>query len=73
MYNGKIIKTNTNKFGALVGDNCKIGANAVLSPGTMLTKNTIMPIYKKLAKKIWIKKEQYKDQNISVEQTLSEF
>lgn len=30
------------KFGALVGDGCKIGANAVLSPGTILEKNTIV-------------------------------
>ena len=42
LYNGKIIKTNTNKFGALVGDNCKIGANAVLSPGTILPQNSIV-------------------------------
>ncbi len=41
-YNNKIIKTGTKKFGALVGDNCKIGANAVLSPGTLLNKNTIV-------------------------------
>ncbi len=42
LYNGEIIKTNTHKFGALVGDDCKIGANAVLSPGTLLAKNTIV-------------------------------
>jgi UDP-N-acetylglucosamine diphosphorylase / glucose-1-phosphate thymidylyltransferase / UDP-N-acetylgalactosamine diphosphorylase / glucosamine-1-phosphate N-acetyltransferase / galactosamine-1-phosphate N-acetyltransferase len=30
------LKTDVTKFGALVGDNCKIGANAVLSPGTIL-------------------------------------
>ena len=42
LHNGTIIKTNTNKFGALAGDNCKIGANAVLSPGTLLTKSTIV-------------------------------
>lgn len=30
------------KFGALVGDNCKIGANAVLSPGTILERNTVV-------------------------------
>lgn len=34
--------TGVEKFGALVGDNCKIGANAVLSPGTVLEKNTIV-------------------------------
>jgi UDP-N-acetylglucosamine diphosphorylase / glucose-1-phosphate thymidylyltransferase / UDP-N-acetylgalactosamine diphosphorylase / glucosamine-1-phosphate N-acetyltransferase / galactosamine-1-phosphate N-acetyltransferase len=42
LYNGAVIKTNTHKFGALVGDDCKIGANAVLSPGTLLAKNTII-------------------------------
>ena len=41
-FNGKIIETNTEKFGALVGDNSKIGANAVLSPGTILPKNSIV-------------------------------
>lgn len=30
------------KFGALVGDGCKIGANAVLSPGTILKKDTVV-------------------------------
>ncbi len=41
-YKGEIIETGLNKFGAIVGDNCKIGANAVLSPGTLLAKNTIV-------------------------------
>ena len=41
-FNGKKIKTNTEKFGALVGDHSKIGANAVLSPGTILPKNSIV-------------------------------
>lgn len=40
--NGKRIETNTEKFGALIGDNSKIGANAVLSPGTILQKNSIV-------------------------------
>jgi UDP-N-acetylglucosamine diphosphorylase / glucose-1-phosphate thymidylyltransferase / UDP-N-acetylgalactosamine diphosphorylase / glucosamine-1-phosphate N-acetyltransferase / galactosamine-1-phosphate N-acetyltransferase len=31
------------KFGALVGDRCRIGANAVLSPGTMLKPGTVVP------------------------------
>lgn len=30
------------KFGALVGDRCRIGANAVLSPGTILKPGTIV-------------------------------
>jgi NDP-sugar pyrophosphorylase family protein len=36
------IETGTEKFGALVGDDCKIGANAVLSPGTILKKASIV-------------------------------
>lgn len=39
-FKGKIINTGVSKFGALVGDGSKIGANAVLSPGTLLEKNT---------------------------------
>ncbi|WP_316634921.1 DapH/DapD/GlmU-related protein [uncultured Flavobacterium sp.] len=42
LYNGEIIETNSDKFGSLVGDNSRIGANAVLSPGTILTKNSIV-------------------------------
>ena len=41
-YKSKIIETNVEKFGSLVGDNSKIGANAVLSPGTILEANTIV-------------------------------
>tara|TARA_R110002049_G_scaffold240425_1_gene414031 strand:+ start:307996 stop:308604 length:609 start_codon:yes stop_codon:yes gene_type:complete len=41
-FKGKIINTGVSKFGALVGDGSKIGANAVLSPGTLLEKNTIV-------------------------------
>jgi NDP-sugar pyrophosphorylase family protein len=42
LYKNAIIETNSEKFGSLVGDNSKIGANAVLSPGTILTKNSIV-------------------------------
>ncbi|KGO85099.1 LpxA family transferase [Flavobacterium rivuli WB 3.3-2 = DSM 21788] len=42
LYNGKIIGTGATKFGSLVGDGCRIGANAVLSPGTLLMKSTIV-------------------------------
>ena len=38
----EVINTKVNKFGALVGDACKIGANAVLSPGTLLPKKSIV-------------------------------
>ena len=39
--NNEIIDTKSIKFGALVGDDSKIGANAVLSPGTILEKKSI--------------------------------
>jgi UDP-N-acetylglucosamine diphosphorylase / glucose-1-phosphate thymidylyltransferase / UDP-N-acetylgalactosamine diphosphorylase / glucosamine-1-phosphate N-acetyltransferase / galactosamine-1-phosphate N-acetyltransferase len=38
-----IIDTKELKFGALVGDGCNIGANSVLSPGTVLEPNTMVP------------------------------
>ncbi len=41
-YKSESIDTKSNKFGSLVGDNSKIGANAVLSPGTLLPKNTVI-------------------------------
>ncbi len=40
--NEEIINTKIEKFGALVGDFSKIGANAVLTPGTILMKNTVV-------------------------------
>jgi NDP-sugar pyrophosphorylase family protein len=42
LHNDKIIETGSQKFGSLVGDHSKIGANAVLSPGTILKKNTVV-------------------------------
>ncbi|WP_228520526.1 DapH/DapD/GlmU-related protein [Flavobacterium sp. CSZ] len=42
LYDAKIIETNSDKFGSLVGDNSRIGANAVLSPVTILVKNSIV-------------------------------
>ncbi|WP_343697065.1 LpxA family transferase [Flavobacterium sp.] len=41
-YKDNIINTNSDKFGSLLGDHSKVGANAVLSPGTILDKNTIV-------------------------------
>jgi UDP-N-acetylglucosamine diphosphorylase / glucose-1-phosphate thymidylyltransferase / UDP-N-acetylgalactosamine diphosphorylase / glucosamine-1-phosphate N-acetyltransferase / galactosamine-1-phosphate N-acetyltransferase len=41
-YLSRLINTYVTKFGSLVGDGCKIGANAVLSPGTLLPKNSIV-------------------------------
>ncbi len=42
VHNGISIDTKSEKFGSLVGDNSKIGANAVLSPGTLLATNSIV-------------------------------
>lgn len=42
IYNGTVIQTGVAKFGALVGDYSKIGANAVLSPGTILPPHSIV-------------------------------
>ena len=41
-FKNQIVDTGLEKFGALVGDNSRIGANAVLSPGTILTKDAIV-------------------------------
>lgn len=42
VYNSNIMDTGVEKFGSMVGDHSKVGANAVLSPGTLLPKNTII-------------------------------
>ncbi len=41
-FRQKAMNTHTTKFGALVGDDSRIGANAVLSPGTILEKKSIV-------------------------------
>ena len=41
-YRNKLIRTGSEKFGSLVGDRSKIGANAVLSPGTILEQDSIV-------------------------------
>ncbi|MFZ4929194.1 DapH/DapD/GlmU-related protein [Chryseobacterium sp. Mn2064] len=42
LFNQEVIRTGCSKFGALVGDDSKIGANAVLSPGTILGCKSIV-------------------------------
>ena len=42
LYDAELINTDVHKFGALIGDDSKIGANAVLSPGTLLSKKSIV-------------------------------
>lgn len=39
---GENVNTERKKFGALVGDGCKIGANAVLSPGSVLEPGRVV-------------------------------
>jgi UDP-N-acetylglucosamine diphosphorylase / glucose-1-phosphate thymidylyltransferase / UDP-N-acetylgalactosamine diphosphorylase / glucosamine-1-phosphate N-acetyltransferase / galactosamine-1-phosphate N-acetyltransferase len=40
---GRAVATGLVKFGAVVGDRCRIGANAVTSPGTLLPPGTVVP------------------------------
>ena len=40
---GAVIATGLTKFGALIGDGSRIGANAVTSPGTLLPPGTVVP------------------------------
>lgn len=42
LHDAQIIETHSEKFGSLVGDHSKIGANAVLSPGTLLVQKSIV-------------------------------
>lgn len=42
LIDGKKTAINVTKFGALVGDHTRIGANAVLSPGTILEQHSIV-------------------------------
>lgn len=42
LIDGKKTAINVTKFGALVGDHTRIGANAVLSPGTVLEQDSIV-------------------------------
>jgi bifunctional N-acetylglucosamine-1-phosphate-uridyltransferase/glucosamine-1-phosphate-acetyltransferase GlmU-like protein len=40
---GRVIDTGVDKFGALVGDGARIGANAVIAPGAILAKAARVP------------------------------
>ena len=40
---GNVMPTGLIKFGAVLGDGCRIGANSVTSPGTLLAPGTIVP------------------------------
>ena len=40
--NGQRIDTELKKFGSIIGDKSRIGANAVINPGTIIGKNTFV-------------------------------
>jgi len=42
LVDNKIIQTNVTKFGSLIGDESRIGANSVLNPGTILKRNAVI-------------------------------
>lgn len=42
-HQSQVLDTGVDKFGALVGDHARIGANAVLAPGTLLSQGAIVP------------------------------
>ncbi|NVZ69310.1 LpxA family transferase [Pseudomonas costantinii] len=39
---GVLLRTGCDKFGALLGDQCRIGANAVLAPGAVLVAGSVV-------------------------------
>jgi NDP-sugar pyrophosphorylase family protein len=43
LFENEVVDTGVDKFGALLGDGVRIGANAVLAPGTLLPQGTIVP------------------------------
>ncbi|MFI5015931.1 MAG: LpxA family transferase [Hyphomicrobiales bacterium] len=42
-YRGRVIDTGVEKFGALLGDGVRLGANAVVAPGALILPGTIVP------------------------------
>jgi acetyltransferase-like isoleucine patch superfamily enzyme len=40
--NGRVIDTGLRKFGALIGDHVDVGCNAVLNPGSIIGRNSIV-------------------------------
>lgn len=41
-FEGTIFKTGLQKFGAILGDNSKVGANATIAPGAIISKGSII-------------------------------
>jgi acetyltransferase-like isoleucine patch superfamily enzyme len=40
--NGKLVDTGTDHFGAVVGNNCAIGASVIILPGRQVPHNTVI-------------------------------
>lgn len=40
---GALVTLDIHKFGALIGDDCRIGANAVIAPGALLRPGSVLP------------------------------
>jgi bifunctional N-acetylglucosamine-1-phosphate-uridyltransferase/glucosamine-1-phosphate-acetyltransferase GlmU-like protein len=43
LVDGRAVDTGVEKFGAVVGDRVRIGANAVIAPGALLPEGTVVP------------------------------
>ncbi len=43
VFGGRVVEPGVEKFGALVGDHVRIGANAVIAPGAVLDQGTKIP------------------------------
>ena len=42
-FEGKVIDTGVSKFGALLGDGVRLGANAVVAPGALIRPGAVIP------------------------------
>lgn len=42
-FDGAVIDTSVEKFGALIGDGARIGANAVIAPGALIRPGAVIP------------------------------
>ncbi|BBK43554.1 glucose-1-phosphate thymidylyltransferase [Allostella vacuolata] len=43
LHDGQVIDTGVERFGALLGDGVRVGANAVIAPGALLSPGAIVP------------------------------
>lgn len=43
LLDGNVVPTGLIKFGAILGDGCRVGANSVTSPGTLLAPGGVVP------------------------------